>query len=108
MINSKRYAEKSKDKGFGRVPARLTWNYAMSGIIASIAIAQWENARDYVKKDNELAKLYTEALQGCVWLKPQKIPKENWSPYHIWAATFTGDEHGINPVSYTHLRAHET
>ena len=96
LINSKRYAEKSKDKGFGRVPERLTWNYAMSGIIASIAIAQWENARDYVKKDNELAKLYTEALQGCVWLKPQKIPKENWSPYHIWAAIFTGDEHGIN------------
>lgn len=96
LINSKKYAEESKDKGFGRVPARLTWNYAMSGIIASIAIAQWENARDYVKKDNELAKLYTEALQGCVWLKPQKIPKENWSPYHIWAAIFTGDEHGIN------------
>ena len=41
----------------------------MSGIVGAIAIAQWENAKDYVKKDNELAKLYTEALQDCVWLK---------------------------------------
>ena len=96
LINSKKYAEKSKDKGFGRVPARLTWNYGMSGIVGAIAIAQWENAKDYVKKDNELAKLYTEALQDCVWLKPQKIPKENWSPYHIWSAIFTGNEYGIN------------
>ncbi len=96
LINSKEYAEKSKDKGFGRVPARLTWNYAMSGLVASIAIAQWENSKDYVQKDHELAKLYTESLQNCIWLKPQKISNENWSPYHIWAATFTGDQHGVN------------
>ena len=95
LINSKEYAEKSKDKGFGRVPARLTWNYAMPGIIAGLAIAQWELAREYVKKDHELAKLYTEALQDCEWIKPQKVPNENWSAYHIWAATFTGDDKGI-------------
>lgn len=95
LINSKEYAEKSKDKGFGRVPARLTWNYAMSGIIASLAITQWESAKDYVQKDHDLAKLYSEALQDCEWLKPQKIIDGNWSPYHIWAATFTGDEHGV-------------
>jgi len=96
LINSKEYAEKSKDKGFGRVPARLTWNYAMSGLVASIAIAQWENSKNYIQKDHELAKLYTESLQDCIWLKPQKILNGNWSPYHIWAATFTGNEHGVN------------
>jgi dTDP-4-amino-4,6-dideoxygalactose transaminase len=96
LINSKDYAEKSKDQGFGRIPARVTPNYAMSGIVAAIAIAQWEKAKTYVRKDNELATLYTESLEDCNWLKPQKIPKENWSPYHIWAATFTGDEYGIN------------
>ena len=100
LINSKDYAEKSKDKGFGRVPSRLTWNYAMSGIVAAIAIGQWENAKDYVQKDNELASLYTESLEGCDWLSPQKIPKENWSPYHIWAATFTGDKYGIDYAKF--------
>lgn len=96
LINSKEYAEKSKDKGFGRVPARLTWNYAMSGLVACIAIAQWENTKEYVQKDHDLAGLYTDALQDCDWLKPQKIVKGNWSPYHIWAATFSGDEYGVN------------
>lgn len=95
LINSDEYAEKSKDKGFGRVPARLTWNYAMPGIVAAVALAQWRYAREYVRKDHELAKLYSDAIAGCTWLAPQEIPKENWSSYHIWSAIYKGDEVGI-------------
>jgi perosamine synthetase len=96
LINSPEYAEKSKDKGFGRIPARLNWNYAMPGIIAAIAKAQWVKAKGYVQKDYELANLYTEAVKGCEWLIPQEIGSGNWCAYHIWAALYKGDEFGIN------------
>lgn len=96
LINSEEFAEKSKDKGFGRVPARLTWNYAMPGVIAALALTQWERAKQYVKRDHELAALFTDAVKGCSWLAPQKIPAANWSAYHIWAAEFRGEPQGIS------------
>ncbi|MEK7448143.1 MAG: DegT/DnrJ/EryC1/StrS family aminotransferase [Planctomycetota bacterium] len=95
LINSDDFTEKSKDKGFGRIPARLTWNYAMSGLIAGIAIAQWPYAKEYVRQDYQLAQLYNQAVKDCAWLIPQKIPGENWPSYHIWSAIYKGDEYGI-------------
>src|SRR4051812_1115337 len=79
LINSEQYVELSLDKGFGRVPARLNWNYAMPGVVAAIALAQWPKARDYVQKDHELALLYEEAVAGCAWLVSQGVPPQNWS-----------------------------
>ncbi len=96
LINTEEYAEKSKDKGFGRIPSRLTWNYAMPGLIAALAVAQWDQSKLYVEKDHELAGLYTKAIKGCDWLLPQVIPQGNWCAYHIWAATYKGDEVGID------------
>jgi dTDP-4-amino-4,6-dideoxygalactose transaminase len=95
VINSEKYAEKSRDQGFGRVPARLSWNYAMPGVVAALALAQWEAAQDYVQRDHELAGLYSQAAAGCKWLTAQEIPAGNWCAYHIWAAVYTGDEAGI-------------
>lgn len=96
LINSAEWAEKSKDKGFGRVPARLTWNYAMPGVIAGLAAAQWDRAKAYVQRDHELAQLFFDAIKGCSWLIPQDIPANNWSAFHIWAAEYRGDTKGIS------------
>jgi len=95
LVNTEEFAEKSKDKGFGRVPARLNWNYQMPGLVAALALTQWQPAKEYVRKDAELAKLYSQAIEGCGWLVPQQIPEENWCAYHIWAAIYKGDEVGI-------------
>jgi len=95
LVNTEEFAEKSKDKGFGRVPARLNWNYQMPGLVAALALTQWEPAKEYVRKDAELARLYSQAIEGCSWLVPQQIPEENWCAYHIWAAIYKGDEVGI-------------
>ena len=80
----------------GRIPSRLTWNYVMPGVVAALTLAQWEPAKGYVHKDHDLAQLYTEAIDHCAWLVPQVIPSENWSAYHIWAATYKGDDVGID------------
>lgn len=95
LINNKNFVEKSKFTHFGRIPSRLSWNYQIPGIVSALAISQWEKAKQYVKDDHELALLYTQALDDCHWIKPQLIPKENWSAYHIWAAVFEGDKAGI-------------
>jgi perosamine synthetase len=96
LINADEYVELSLDKGFGRVPARLNWNYAMPGLVAAIALAQWPRAAEYVKKDYELALLYEAAIDRCPWMTSQKIPDENWTSYHIWSATFTGDKFEVD------------
>jgi len=96
LINTDEYVEKARDKNFGRVPARLTWNYAMSGVVAALALSQWEAAKTYVRRDHELAQLYTDAVKECDWLVPQRVPDENWHAYHIWGAVFRGDEVGID------------
>ena len=103
VINAEEYVELSLDKGFGRVPARLNWNYAMSGAVAALALSQWPHAREYVRRDHELALLYEQAVERCEWLVSQRIPAENWTAWHIWAATFTGDEHGIDKDDFMRL-----
>lgn len=96
LINDPAFVELSLDKAFGRVPATLTWNYAMPGIVAALAIAQWPHARDYVDQDIAGARLYDEAISKCRFLRRQEVPSDNCSSFHIWAATFDGDEHGVN------------
>ncbi|HET8893904.1 MAG TPA: aminotransferase class I/II-fold pyridoxal phosphate-dependent enzyme [Gaiellaceae bacterium] len=95
LINDEQYAELSMDKGFGRVPARLNWNYQMAGVVAALALAQWPRARGYTRQDTELAGLYSRAVEGCEWLSPQFVPPANESTWHIWAAVFTGDAFGV-------------
>ena len=103
VINAEEYVELSLDKGFGRVPARLNWNYAMSGAVAALALSQWPRAREYVRRDHDLALLYGQAVDGFEWLRPQRIPAENWTAYHIWAATWLGDKHGIDKQQFMKL-----
>ena len=96
LINDERFVELSQDRDFGRVPAELSWNYAMAGVVAALALAQWPRARAYVERDRELAALYSDAVAGCEWLTPQEVPERNRSSSHIWGATFTGDEAGVD------------
>jgi len=63
--------------------------------VAALALTQWDHAKEYVARDAQLAQLYSSAVEGCSWLAPQKISEDNWCAYHIWAATYTGDEAGI-------------
>jgi len=102
-INTPEFEEKSKDKGFGRVPDRLTWNYSLSGILSAVIHAQWEPAKSYVQKDHDLANLYSEAIEGCEWFVPQKIISSNWSAYHIWASKFDGEQYGIDYEQFMKL-----
>jgi dTDP-4-amino-4,6-dideoxygalactose transaminase len=81
--------------GFGRIPNRLCWNFSMPGIVAALGITQLEKAERYVEDDRRLARMYTEAIDGCKWLIPQEIREDNHCSYHIWSALYEGDKCGI-------------
>jgi perosamine synthetase len=96
VVNNQRYIETLKGRAFGRIPSALSWNYQMSGLVAAIALAQWERVDDYIRQDTDFAKRYTDAVGDSPILRPQHVPAGNVSTYHIWAAVFQGDQHGID------------
>jgi len=95
VVNNPDYVEKLQRRAFGRIPESLSWNYQMSGLVAAIAIAQWPRVAGYVAEDMRYAGLYTAAVGGSPLLRPQRIPAENVSSSHVWAAVFKGDDHGV-------------
>jgi len=96
VVNNTEYVEKLTRRAFGRIPESLSWNYQMSGIIAAIALAQWPRVEGYVAQDMEYSRLYSAAVGGSPLLAPQRLPQENVSSAHVWAAVFKGDEYGVN------------
>jgi perosamine synthetase len=95
VVNNPTYIEAVNSRSFGRIPASLSWNYQMSGLVAALSIAQWPRVPDYVAEDMAYAKQYTQAVGNSPLLVPQRVLPGNVSSYHIWAAVFKGDEHGV-------------
>ncbi len=96
VVNNPSVFPKLDSLAFGRIPGSLSWNYQMSGLVAALALAQWERAAGYVAEDVGFALQYNEAVQGSPLLAPQRILDENVSSYHVWAAVFKGEQHGID------------
>jgi perosamine synthetase len=94
-VNNPAYIDAVNSRAFGRIPASLSWNYQMSGIVAAIAMAQWPRVPEYLAQDMACARRYTEAIGNSPLIAPQRIPKENVSTYHIWSAVFKGAEQGV-------------
>ena len=81
-------------RGMATFP-ELMWNYRMSELVAAVAIVQLQRAHKYVEEGIAAGKLYTEAVADVPWLRPQYTPPDRTNVYHLWAATFEGDKHGI-------------
>ena len=54
----------------------LGFNYRMPELCAAVALAQVERMEELVQKRIDVAGLYSDALDGCKWLTPQKVPQE--------------------------------
>ena len=71
-------------------------NYRLPDVCAAMALAQLEKLDEFVKKRIEIAKLYSEAVQGCDWLKPQKVPEGFENSYWTYAMKQEGEDKGIS------------
>jgi dTDP-4-amino-4,6-dideoxygalactose transaminase len=81
-------------RGMATFP-ELMWNYRMSELVAAVALVQLRRAHTYVEQGIAAARHYTEAVKEIPWMRPQHTPADRTNVYHLWAATFEGDEQGI-------------
>ena len=56
-------------------------NYRMPDVCAAILLSQLEKLDMFVETRQKIGKMYEEAVKGCSWLVPQKIPEEYESAY---------------------------
>lgn len=71
------------------------WNYRMTELVAAIALVQLDRTEDYVKESIENANIYNDMLKDCEWLEAQGGHEDSVNTYHLYAAAFYGDKHGI-------------
>ncbi len=81
-------------RGMATFP-ELMWNYRMSELVAAVGIVQLRRAHTYVEQGIAAGRIYNEAVKDIPWLRPQHTPSDRTNVYHLWAATFEGDKHGI-------------
>jgi len=62
-----------QDPGYAR-HVSLGFNYRLPELCSAVALAQVERMDELVKMRKKIAKMYSEAISGCSWLKPQDVP----------------------------------
>ncbi len=70
----------------------LGWNYRLSELGASVALAQIEKLDWLINKRQQMARKYLEALDGCSWITPQFLPKDYIHSYYTFVARYDGLE----------------
>jgi perosamine synthetase len=80
---------------FGSVAYDLHYNYRITELTSAVGIGQLHRARGYIDGLIEVAGLYNAAIADCRWIDMQAGPPESTHTYHLWGATFRGDEVGI-------------
>ena len=70
----------------------IGWNYRLSEINSAIAIAQLERIDQIVDLRIESAKIFLEAIKGCNYLIPQKVPKDRTNSYWALGVIYNGEK----------------
>jgi perosamine synthetase len=80
---------------FYAVAHGLHYNYRMNEQTSAIGRVQLKRARGYVEGLIEVAHLYDAAVADCDWIDLQRGPADAVHTFHLWGATFRGDEKGV-------------
>lgn len=70
----------------------LGWNYRLPELNASVAVAQLERLEEIVEKRITVAKYFEDAIEGCSWMVPQKVPNDCTNSYWTYAIKYEGEE----------------
>lgn len=70
----------------------LGWNYRLPELNAAVGLAQMERLEELVQKRQKIASYYQEAIEGCRWLIPQKVPKDYVHSYWTYTVKYEGDK----------------
>lgn len=69
----------------------LGWNYRMSDLCGAVALAQLERLDELVYMRKIAAVHYSDAVENCDWLTPQKVPKGDVHSYWTYVLKIDTD-----------------
>ncbi|UCF13663.1 MAG: DegT/DnrJ/EryC1/StrS family aminotransferase [Thermoplasmatales archaeon] len=80
-----------QDPGYKRHDS-LGWNYRMNEITAAVGLAQLERIDFIVSRRQQIASFFLEALDGCNWIIPQKVPEGYENSYWTFTVRYEGEK----------------
>jgi dTDP-4-amino-4,6-dideoxygalactose transaminase len=81
---------------FGESPSFMTLNFRMNEVTGAVGMAQLQHVDEYIAEYTENLRVFTEAIEGCPWLRQRAVtPGANHVGYQF-ACTWEGDKHGLD------------
>ncbi|MFQ6098909.1 MAG: DegT/DnrJ/EryC1/StrS family aminotransferase, partial [Armatimonadota bacterium] len=92
---------------FHSVAHALHFNYRMTEPIAAIGLAQLEVLPEYLDGLRRTAQKYDDAVADCSWVTLQRGPEGAQHTFHLWGATFHGDQVGVSRDDFARVLKEE-
>ena len=67
-------------------------NYRMSEVSAAVGLAQFERISDIVERRIVVANIFKEAVKGCSWIAPQRVPEGYKHSHYTYSFEYKGLE----------------
>ncbi len=67
-------------------------NYRMSEVSAAVGLAQFERISDIVERRIVVANMFKEAVKGCSWIAPQRVPEGYKHSHYTFSFEYKGLE----------------
>lgn len=88
----------------GESPVKFTLNWRMNEMTAAIGLAQLEKVDHIIQGTyNRTLQILNDAIAGCEWLAPRRVPVEATQAGYWFACTWQGDRHGLEYSRFKQL-----
>ena len=98
-INNPELAEKMENVWAfsGESPVKYTLNWRMNEMTAAVGLAQLDKVDRIIQQTyNVTLGILNDAIAGCPWLAPRRVPAEATQSGYWFACTWQGDQHGLD------------
>jgi len=80
----------------GESPTMMTMNWRMNEMTAAVGLAQLQRVDAINRYYLESLKIFNNAIAGCSWLAPRRVPAEATQSGYWFACAWQGDKAGLD------------
>ncbi len=105
-VNDPELAEKMENVWAfsGESPVKFTLNWRMNEMTAAVGLAQLEKVDAIIQGTyNKTLQILSEAIAGCRWLEPRRVPAEATQAGYWFACKWIGDRFGMDYARFKQL-----
>ncbi len=105
-VNDPELAEKMENVWAfsGESPVKFTLNWRMNEMTAAVGLGQLEKVDRIVQGTyNVTLGILNDAIAGCPWLEPRRVPSEATQSGYWFACAWHGDRHGLDYARFKQL-----